>query len=114
MECVELAPAVACRGRSKAGASSAHSIRFARNGYFGVPQADWILEFPLEFEVWTLMLPLIAPWRLSWSRVSVLGRLPAFSGLPVYRTGLCLCPPQGPLLPCRSSNKKKVGITHCP
>src|SRR6267378_4346937 len=29
MECVELAPAVACPGRSKAGASSTHSIRFA-------------------------------------------------------------------------------------
>src|SRR5882762_2281410 len=32
MECVELAPAVACQGRSTAGASSTHSIRFAPFG----------------------------------------------------------------------------------
>src|SRR5713101_3433841 len=32
MECVELAPAVQRRGTAKAGASSTHSIRFARFG----------------------------------------------------------------------------------
>src|SRR5260221_7695461 len=33
MECVELAPAIGCPRASKAGASSTHSIRFARFGF---------------------------------------------------------------------------------